>query len=116
MESDRHKFDEDFTAISKRECIYRNGRRISASPSPLIPIVNLQISPNLIEDALEKVAIRVSRVKCEETLDVFADRPVSEERLASRIWPALSRASARLEDRNDDHFASIMAYVKDTSV
>lgn len=72
--------------------------------------------PQSLEAGLEEVAKPLPRAEGEDTFHNLADRPVSEERPASRTLSTQSRSSTRLDDTVRNPFVGIPAVAEGTSV
>lgn len=76
------------TVFSNPKRIPCAGRRIAAASSTATFSGNYQIALQSLEAALEELAAPVPRADGEETFNKLAVRPMLEESLASRTWPA----------------------------
>lgn len=114
--SNRGELDEDATVVSNPECILRDGHQISDTSDTATPVVNPPIAPQSLEAALKEVAVSNQRVESGDTLDGFADKPVSEERPASTIPFTRSCSTVWLEDAMRDQIVCISAVLENAVV
>lgn len=113
MNSNRHEHEKDVTVFSNPECILRDKRRAAATSSVTTPVGNPPIAPQLLDAALEKAVTQIPRAEGEETFDGLADRPVTEERAASRIQPTPFASLVRSENTMRKQIISILDLVED---
>lgn len=108
----RRKCDDEVTAVSSPERIYRDGHRIAAAWNTAHIVVNLPIAAQSLKAALQEVATPPQRTQGEDTFSGIAYLPLSEDRLVRTTLPTLSILSAKLEDTIFEQITSILFSVE----
>lgn len=107
---------EQATAVSNTELILCDGCQSAPALRTAAPVVNPPIAIQSLQSTLDEVYAPVLSVERENNFDDLCNRPLSEERPASRVLLTQSHTSAWLENTVHYQISSVPDLARDVAV